>query len=71
MSRRGSFPSRPGTPHGHAQEGEDTIAAATKLLKSTILHDARNLEGKDELNDPTSLAWNVSSEAEAKVRYAF
>lgn len=37
-----------------------------KALKNAVLHDARNISGKEK--DLSSLTWNVTSTSEAKVR---
>lgn len=55
-SRAGS---RPGTP-----DQEATLVQAAKVLKSAVLHDARNIQGN---NDHTAaMSWNVTSTQEAK-----
>lgn len=41
------------------------VATAAKAFKSAILHDARNIKGKDAISGTD---WNVNSPSEAKVR---
>lgn len=47
-------------------ENEMTLAAAAKVLKTAVLHDARNIKGKD--SGLKALIWNINSTHEAKVR---
>jgi hypothetical protein len=46
-------------------EGDTTLITAAKVLKTAVLHDARNIKGKDAGLKP--LAWNVNSSREAHV----
>lgn len=46
-------------------DGEIKFVQAAKVLKNAVLHDARNLKGKNE--GLGSMAWNISSTQEAKV----
>ena len=64
---------RPGTPAsvngggGNAQgDDEAVVMQAAKVLKTALLHDARNLTGNVDENI-TGLGWNVNSAHEAKV----
>ncbi|KAF8897125.1 Mechanosensitive ion channel-domain-containing protein [Infundibulicybe gibba] len=41
-----------------------TLVQAAKVLKSAVLHDARNIQGKT--NDLVAMTWNVNSAHEAK-----
>jgi hypothetical protein len=74
FSENGSPHRYPPTPrHGSprpsmdaSNEGGDTLLQAAKVIKSAVLHDARNIQGKSE--GLASMAWNVSSAHEAKVR---
>lgn len=43
------------------------IKQAAKVVKNAILHDARNIRGAND-SETASLAWNVNSAHEAKVR---
>lgn len=53
--------------HGLDNNHPDTILKqATRVLKNTVLHDARNLSGQGE----RLAGWNVSSAHEAKVRHS-
>ncbi|RDB20512.1 Mechanosensitive ion channel protein 9 [Hypsizygus marmoreus] len=56
----------PPTPATQAEEGgaEATLVHAAKVFKNAVLHDARNIGGKNEGDG--SMAWNVSSTQEAK-----
>lgn len=55
----------PPTPAGNSDTDAGlTIAGAAKVLKSTVLHDARNLKGKD---DQSGGSWDITSAHEAKV----
>jgi len=45
---------------------EATVKHAAKVIKHAVLHDARNLSGKNG-EDLGSLSWNVNSAQEAKV----
>jgi hypothetical protein len=47
-----------------------TVKQATKVIKTAVLHDARNISRKSE-EDQLSLSWNVNSAHEAKVIYLF
>lgn len=50
-------------------EGEEAlVVTAAKVLKTAVLHDARNIKGKDTTTK--GLLWNVNSAHEAKVRWA-
>ncbi|KAI0028303.1 Mechanosensitive ion channel-domain-containing protein, partial [Vararia minispora EC-137] len=60
-------PSRSDSPSRHWQkEGDDAdmVANAAKALKSAVLHDARNIQGRDATE--SGLAWDVTSPSEAK-----
>ncbi|KAF5370064.1 hypothetical protein D9758_001387 [Tetrapyrgos nigripes] len=69
-------PSRTATPSprpstdGHREDtggAGDTLAAAAKVLKSAVLHDARNIKGEDEDDGMTALGYGaVGSTSEAK-----
>ena len=48
--------------------GAAVVAQAARVLKSAVLHDARNLEGKE--GGAGGLVWDVTSAHEAKVRLA-
>jgi len=55
---------------GHARkhswdEGDTTLVTAAKVIKTAMLHDARNIEGNNA--GSKALAWNVNSEYEARV----
>lgn len=54
-------PSRGGSPE---HDADATIKHAAKAIKSTLLHDARNIKGKDK--DLSSMVWDVNSTTEAK-----
>ncbi|KAJ7781634.1 Mechanosensitive ion channel-domain-containing protein [Mycena metata] len=71
-SRQGSRPlsmiSEADSPHRYPpsrgdHEGATLVGTAAKALKSTLLHDARNIKGKDE---SSGMDWNVNSANEAK-----
>jgi hypothetical protein len=47
-------------------EGEATIVQAAKVLKTAVLHDARNITKGDD-DGLGNIAWNVNSAHEAKV----
>jgi len=47
-------------------ESEAVVIQAAKALKTAVLHDARNIEGKAA--DAGALLWDVTSSREAKVR---
>ncbi|KAG6833603.1 hypothetical protein H0H87_004230 [Tephrocybe sp. NHM501043] len=57
------YPPNPPTTDGHGSEST-TLAHAAQLLKNAVLHDARNIKGKN-IGDG-SMAWNISSTQEAK-----
>lgn len=64
-------PRRPGTPIGRkSHDDEAAIVHAAKVLKTAVLHDARNLTGKEN-EDVTGLGWSVGSAHEAKVHQLF
>ena len=46
-------------------ELDTTLVNAAKVIKNTVLHDARNIRGENE--DLGGLSWNVNSAHEAKV----
>ena len=46
---------------------EDTaVVQAAKVLKTAVMHDARNIKGKED--GPSGLSWNINSAHEAKVQ---
>ncbi|KAG6880748.1 hypothetical protein C0993_004761, partial [Termitomyces sp. T159_Od127] len=49
---------------GHGATESVTLAQAAQVLKNAVLHDARNLRGKNI--GEGSMAWNVGSAQEAK-----
>ncbi|KAF9569455.1 hypothetical protein CPC08DRAFT_623518 [Agrocybe pediades] len=54
-----------GSPRGSVDGGaETTLRNAAKVIKSAVLHDARNMKGKEDTTD--GLTWNVNSSHEAK-----
>jgi hypothetical protein len=65
-TNRSRTPSRRNSDAGG--EGEETlVVTAAKVLKTAVLHDARNIKGKDS-GMKGGLMWNVNSAHEAKVR---
>ena len=61
-------PHRPGTPIRKSHEEDGAVVQAAKVLKSAVLHDARNFRGDADENEAiTGLGWNVGSSHEAKV----
>lgn len=50
---------------GSWDEGNTTLVSAAKVLKTAVLHDARNIKGK--VASLKALAWNVNTSHEAKV----
>jgi hypothetical protein len=46
-------------------EGDTTLVAAAKVIKTAMLHDARNIKGNGA--GSKAMAWNVNSEYEARV----
>jgi len=60
-------PSGKSTPLQRNSDDDDeaVVVQAAKALKTAVLHDARNLKGKDPGN--TGLGWDVTSAKEAKV----
>ncbi|KAJ2930224.1 hypothetical protein H1R20_g6858, partial [Candolleomyces eurysporus] len=73
LARPGS-PLRPHLQHrpasGHSRtataisDTEATLVQAAKVLKKAVLHDARNIQGRQE--DLSGLAWDINSTQEAK-----
>ncbi|KAI0260914.1 Mechanosensitive ion channel-domain-containing protein [Gloeopeniophorella convolvens] len=67
-SGEGSPHRYPPTPVGAAGSDSDddgpAVVHAARVLKNAVLHDARNIEGKDA--DTAGLVWDVSSAHEAK-----
>jgi hypothetical protein len=45
-------------------EGDTTLVAAVKVIKTAMLHDARNIKNEE---GSKAMAWNVNSEYEARV----
>jgi hypothetical protein len=64
-SNDSSSPHRYPPSRSNSPDPDATLTQAAKAIKSTLLHDARNIKGKDE--NLGALVWNVSSTAEAKV----
>jgi hypothetical protein len=57
--------------HSMDAEGDTTLVhSAAKALKTAVLHDARNIQGKGDENIAV-LPWNVESAHEAKVELPF
>lgn len=52
------------TPGGESDDGEAVVLQAAKVLGKAVLHDARNIKGKEE--GLSGLGWNVNSAHEAK-----
>lgn len=72
MTPSGLNPHRyPPSPRGSVdvsgERGEATIVQAAKVIKAAVLHDARNVKGKEH----ERMTWNVNSAHEAKVRLVF
>ncbi|KAG2013465.1 hypothetical protein CC2G_010377 [Coprinopsis cinerea AmutBmut pab1-1] len=61
-SRRSSIDSRHRRMHSEAED--HTLVKTARVIKKAVLHDARNIRGKDR--DLSSLAWNINSTTEAK-----
>lgn len=55
------------TPRPSIDAVEAPLKQAAKVLKTAVLHDARNILAKDGEADFASMSWNVSSSNEAKV----
>ncbi|KAJ8072898.1 hypothetical protein AAF712_005072 [Marasmius tenuissimus] len=61
-------PARPGfgTPRpGHTEDATETLAAAARALKTAVLHDARNIKGKEQTNDILGIGW-IGNSTDAK-----
>ncbi|KAH0587103.1 hypothetical protein H2248_005920 [Termitomyces sp. 'cryptogamus'] len=58
------YPPSPSGADTHGTTESVTLAQAAQVLKNAVLHDARNLKGKNI--GEGSMAWNVSSTQEAK-----
>jgi len=64
------YPPPHGSPRASVDGGADgTLRNAAKVIKSAVLHDARNIKGKNGEKD--GLTWNVNSAHEAKVRLSY
>jgi len=57
------------SPRASVDGVEATVKHAANVIKHAVLHDARNLRGKNG-EDLGSLSWNVNSSHEAKVLHA-
>lgn len=68
-SNRSRTPSRRNSNDGGESE-EALVVTAAKVLKTAVLHDARNIKGKDS-GMKGGLIWNVNSAHEAKVSQHF
>lgn len=69
-SSNGLSPNRSGaatpTHKSSESEGDGVMLHAAKALKTAVLHDARNIAGKED-DEGFSLGWSVGSTQEAKV----
>ncbi|KZS97573.1 hypothetical protein SISNIDRAFT_405172 [Sistotremastrum niveocremeum HHB9708] len=54
------------TPESKEPDVDTTLRHAAKVLKSTVLHDARNIHRVSDADGAAGLAWNVTSAHEAK-----
>ena len=52
---------------GSIDDADSTLINAAKVIKTAVLHDARNIKGKD--SGLKTLIWNVNSAHEAKVDF--
>lgn len=65
------YPPSSAKPHGDDSDSDDPLhmkqaaAAVAKTVKTAVLHDARNIEGKEN-SELGGLMWDVSSSHEAK-----
>ncbi|KAL0574763.1 hypothetical protein V5O48_007190 [Marasmius crinis-equi] len=50
---------------GYTEDATETLAAAAKALKTAVLHDARNIKGKEETNDILGIGW-IGNSTDAK-----
>ena len=59
---------RPGRvmPDRSREEDPTVVVQAAKVFKSAVMHDARNIKGKEA--DQSALGWKINSAYEAKVR---